>query len=86
MPKDTASVEKTATLYRMVMPNHTCPYGLKSKDLLERRGFRQVDNFTSGNTRYSIQWQPESRQCVQVTIADGRFYDLRDIGRHPKCR
>ena len=53
---------------------------------LERRGFRQVDNFTSGNTRYSIQWQPESRQCVQVTIADGRFYDLRDIGRHPKCR
>ncbi|EDL47742.1 hypothetical protein ED21_31149 [Erythrobacter sp. SD-21] len=53
---------------------------------LERRGFRQVDNFTSGNTRYSIQWQPQSRQCVQVTIADGRFYDVRDIGNHPKCR
>ncbi|WP_034953154.1 MAG: hypothetical protein ACMUJI_12875 [Erythrobacter sp.] len=53
---------------------------------LERRGFRQVDNFTSGNTRYSIQWRPESRQCVQVTIADGRFYDLRDIGQHPNCR
>jgi len=52
---------------------------------LERRGFRQVDNFTSGNTRYSIQYRPESRQCVQVTIADGRFYDLRDIGQHPKC-
>ncbi|MBH1943540.1 hypothetical protein I5L01_04760 [Erythrobacter sp. YJ-T3-07] len=55
-------------------------------DELERRGFRQVDNFASGTTRYSIQWQPESRQCVQVTIADGRFYDLRDIGQHPKCR
>ena len=53
---------------------------------LERRGFRQVDNFTSGNTRYSIQWRAQSRQCVQVTIADGRFYDLRDIGQHPKCR
>lgn len=53
---------------------------------LERRGFRQVDNFTSGNTRYSIQWRAESRQCVQVTIADGRFYDLRDIGQHPNCR
>lgn len=52
---------------------------------LERRGFRQVDNFTSGNTRYSIQYRAESQQCVQVTIADGRFYDLRDIGRHPKC-
>ena len=55
-------------------------------DELERRGFRQVDNFTTGNTRYSIQWRSQSRQCVQVTIADGRFYDIRDIGQHPKCR
>ena len=53
---------------------------------LERRGFTQVDNFTSGNTRYSIQWKRDSRQCVQVTIADGRFYDIRDIGQHPNCR
>ena len=53
---------------------------------LEDRGFVQVDNFTSGNTRYSIQYRPESRQCVQVTIADGHFYDLRDIGSNPHCR
>ena len=55
-------------------------------DQLERRGFRQVDNFETGTTRYSIQWQPQSRQCVQVTIADGKFYDVREIGQHPKCR
>ncbi|AKM11154.1 hypothetical protein [Croceicoccus naphthovorans] len=53
---------------------------------LSRRGFRQVDNFTSGNGRYSIQWRPESRQCLQVIVADGRLEDLRDIGQHPKCR
>lgn len=53
---------------------------------LERRGFRQVDNFTSGNTRYSIQWNDRTRQCVQATIADGRIYDISDIGRHPNCR
>jgi hypothetical protein len=53
---------------------------------LERRGFRQVDNFATENTRYSIQWRQESRQCLQVTIADGRFYDIREIGQHPKCR
>lgn len=53
---------------------------------LERRGFTQVDNFTSGNARYSIQWRPESRQCLQVIVADGRLEDLRDIGQHPKCR
>jgi len=28
-----------ATLYRMVMPEHVCPYGLKSKWLLERHGY-----------------------------------------------
>lgn len=55
-------------------------------DELTRRGFTQVDNFTSGNTRYSIQYRPASRQCVQVTLADGKFYDVRDIGTHPKCR
>jgi glutaredoxin len=35
---------KTAILYRMVMPDHVCPYGLKSKDLLERHGFAVEDH------------------------------------------
>ena len=30
---------KTATVYRMVMPGHLCPYGLKTVDLLKREGF-----------------------------------------------
>lgn len=35
---------KTAALYRMVMEDHLCPYGLKSKDLLEREGFAVDDH------------------------------------------
>lgn len=35
---------QTAKLYRMVMPGHLCPYGLKSKDLLERQGFDVEDH------------------------------------------
>jgi glutaredoxin len=35
---------KTATLYRMVMPDHLCPFGLKSKDLLEQQGFTVEDH------------------------------------------
>ncbi len=42
MPHVTNS--KTAQLYRMVMPGHVCPYGLKSKDLLERQGFEVEDH------------------------------------------
>ena len=36
---------KTATLYRMVMPGHVCPYGLKAKDLLERQGYTVEDHW-----------------------------------------
>jgi glutaredoxin len=37
-------VKKKAVLYRMVMPEHVCPWGLKSKDLLERSGFEVEDH------------------------------------------
>lgn len=36
---------KKATIYRMVMPTHTCPYGLKAKDLLQRRGYEVEDHW-----------------------------------------
>ncbi|MER0239319.1 glutaredoxin family protein [Fulvimarina sp. MAC8] len=35
---------KKAVLYRMVMDKHLCPFGLKSKDLLEREGFDVEDH------------------------------------------
>ena len=37
-------MSQTAVLYRMVMDDHLCPYGLKSKDLLEREGFFVEDH------------------------------------------
>ena len=33
-----------AVLYRMVMDQHICPFGLKSRDLLKREGFEIEDN------------------------------------------
>ena len=36
--------QKKAKLYRMVMEDHICPYGLKSRDLLERKGFDVEDH------------------------------------------
>lgn len=29
----------SATLYRMVLPDHTCPFGVRAKQLLEANGF-----------------------------------------------
>jgi glutaredoxin len=39
-----ASESKRAALYRMVMPDHVCPYGLKSKWLLESHGYTVDDH------------------------------------------
>jgi glutaredoxin len=38
-----SGVAGTAVLHRMVMPGHTCPYGLKARDLLRRSGFAVED-------------------------------------------
>lgn len=39
-----SSAQKSAVLHRMVMPGHTCPYGIKSKWLLERAGYAVEDH------------------------------------------
>lgn len=39
------SKEKTATIHRMVMDKHICPYGVKAKWLLEREGYRVEDHW-----------------------------------------
>lgn len=36
---------KQATLHRMVFPDHICPFGLKAKHLLERRGYTVDDRW-----------------------------------------
>jgi glutaredoxin len=35
---------KRAVIHRMVMPSHTCPYGLKAVDLLKRSGYEVEDH------------------------------------------
>ena len=31
--------ERSATLYRMVLPDHECPFGVRAKAVLEQQGF-----------------------------------------------
>lgn len=35
--------ERKATLFRMVTPEHTCPFGVRAKQLLEEAGY-EVDD------------------------------------------
>ncbi|MCL9983216.1 MAG: glutaredoxin [Erythrobacter sp.] len=38
------TAKKTAVLHRMVMPGHTCPYGLKARHLLKSKGYTVEDH------------------------------------------
>ncbi|WP_443749862.1 MauE/DoxX family redox-associated membrane protein [Asticcacaulis solisilvae] len=40
-----SQTEKTAALYRMVMPTHTCPFGLKALHLLKSKGYTVEDHW-----------------------------------------
>jgi hypothetical protein len=39
---DGRRTRQAAILYRMATPEHTCPYGIKARDLLRRSGFRSM--------------------------------------------
>ena len=43
-PRTHSTSKPRATLYRMATDEHTCPYGLKSRDLLERHDYEIEDH------------------------------------------
>ncbi|KKN71530.1 hypothetical protein LCGC14_0419990 [marine sediment metagenome] len=71
---------KKAALYRMVMPGHTCPFGLKSKDLLEREGFEVEDHYleTRENTDAFMR-EHDVKTTPQTFIDDERIGGYDDL-------
>lgn len=81
------SAKKKAVLYRMVMPTHICPYGLKSKDLLERQGYEVEDHhLTTREETDAFKEKHGVKTTPQTFINDvrvGGYDDLRDqFGLH----
>lgn len=74
---------KTATLYRMVMTEHVCPYGLKSKDLLERQGYAVEDQHleTHGQTQ-AFKKQYDVSETPQTFIDGRRIGGYDDLRKH----
>ncbi len=77
------STARKAVLYRMVTPEHTCPYGLKAKDLLERRGFVVEDHLLTDRAetdRFKAGHQVKS--TPQTFINGERIGGFDDLQRH----
>lgn len=77
---------KSALIHRMVMPGHTCPYGLKAKDLLRRSGFEVEDHhLTTREETDAFKVKHDVATTPQVFIGGERVggYDdlLRFLGK-----
>lgn len=63
---------KTATLYRMVMPDHVCPFGLKSKWQLERHGYRVEDHWLRTRDAMDAFMTEHGVKTTPQTFVDGQ--------------
>ncbi len=74
---------KTATLYRMVMPTHTCPYGIKALDLLQRKGFAVEDkHLATREATDAFKAEHEVKTTPQTFINGKRVGGYDDLRRH----
>jgi glutaredoxin len=71
LPVPKEAVMKTATLYRMVMTDHMCPYGLKSKDLLKRQGLQVTERFLTSREEVEAFKLKEGVKTTPQTFIDG---------------
>lgn len=73
-----ATTTKTATIYRLVTPDHVCPYGLKSLDLLQREGYEVDDRHLETEeeaTAFRERWGVET---TPQTFIDGELVGTLD--------
>ena len=81
MANHPAAVKK-AVLYRMVMPHHTCPYGLKARDLLKRSGYHVEDHhLTTREETDAFKAEHGVPTTPQVFIGGNRIGGYDDLRR-----
>jgi glutaredoxin len=72
---------RKAILYRMVMPDHVCPYGLKAKHLLESRGYDVEDHWLTTRAETDA-----FKAAHDVRTTPQTFIDGKRIGGHDDLR
>ncbi|SDU18462.1 MauE/DoxX family redox-associated membrane protein [Stappia sp. ES.058] len=79
----TKSKPDIARLYRMVMPDHLCPFGLKTKDLLERQGFSVEDHpLTTREETEAFMEEHAVETTPQVFIGGKRIGGYEELRVH----
>ena len=74
---------KSATLYRMVMPDHLCPYGQKSRWLLRRNGYEVDDRPLTSRPEVEEVKEKFDVETTPQTVIDGeRIGGYEALRRH----
>uniref|UniRef100_UPI003B5249B2 MauE/DoxX family redox-associated membrane protein n=1 Tax=Roseovarius indicus TaxID=540747 RepID=UPI003B5249B2 len=81
-PADTRTDTRTASLYRMNMPGHLCPFGLKSRWLLKRSGYEVDDHLLTSREEVDAFMEREGVKTTPQTYIGGErvggYEELRE--------
>ncbi len=75
--------QRSATLYRMVLPDHTCPFGVRAKTMLDEAGF-EVDEHILGSREEVDAFKAEHGVATtpQIFIGGERIGGSDDLARY----
>ena len=65
---------RTATLHRMVLPDHICPFGVRAKAMLEQAGYTVDDRQLTTRADVDAFKLKEGVPTTPVTFIDGTRY------------
>ena len=65
------AITKTATLTRMVLPDHTCPFGVRAKEMLEGAGYAVDDRILSTREEVDAFEQERGLSTTPLIEIDG---------------
>ena len=75
--------EKTATLYRMVLPDHTCPFGVRAKQMLDDAGYEVDDRILRSRDEVdAFEEEQDVDTTPQVFIDDERIGGSDELQRY----
>jgi glutaredoxin len=63
--------QRTATLYRMKLPTHECPYGLLAKRMLEDAGFEVQDRLLTSREQVDEFKEEHGLSTTPLIVIDG---------------
>lgn len=74
---------RDATLYRMILPDHTCPFGVRAKQMLEEHGYTIDDRILRSREEVDAFEEEQGVQTTpQVFIGGERIGGSDDLERY----